>query len=36
MTEQAVDQAQPTISPEEMEKLRQEWVRTQLDRKSVV
>ncbi|MEE1978773.1 DUF4826 family protein [Shewanella xiamenensis] len=32
MTEQAVDQAQPTISPEEMEKLRQEWVRTQFQK----
>ncbi|MCG9963581.1 MAG: DUF4826 family protein [Shewanella sp.] len=32
MTEQAVDQAQPTITPEEMEKLRQEWVRTQFQK----
>ncbi|MCL1121218.1 DUF4826 family protein [Shewanella seohaensis] len=32
MTEQAVDQTQPTISPEEMEKMRQEWVRTQFQK----
>ncbi|EGM69756.1 DUF4826 family protein [Shewanella sp. HN-41] len=32
MTEQAVDQAQPTLSAEELEKLRQEWVRTQFQK----
>ena len=32
MTEQAVDQAQPTISPEEVGKLRAEWVRTQFQK----
>ncbi|QYJ80220.1 DUF4826 family protein [Shewanella acanthi] len=32
MTEQAAAPAQPTISPEEMEKMRQEWVRTQFQK----
>ncbi|MCH1931368.1 DUF4826 family protein [Shewanella sp. A25] len=32
MTEQAAAPAQPTISPEEMEKMRQEWVRAQFQK----
>lgn len=32
MTEQAVDQAQPTLSAEALGKLRQEWVRTQFQK----
>ncbi|MGL6123443.1 MAG: DUF4826 family protein, partial [Shewanella sp.] len=32
MTEQAVDQTQQNLSAEEVEKLRQEWVRTQFQK----
>lgn len=32
MTEQAVEKTQPQLSPEEMDKLRQEWVRTQFQK----
>lgn len=32
MTEQAIDQAQSNLSAEELEKLRQEWVRTQFQK----